>query len=170
MRQSDVRRTGNGKPPKKRPAKNRLERETARYFSSLTPEALAEERELGQGMAISAQEARALESSALMRPNSKAVVVPLLCEFWHEDGVWNGVARDLPVAVFGKTFELARKHLVEAVRGFMESVIKHGELAATLALLRKAERHGLSVDEIPVSRPFLKLSVEVRDRKSVAVA
>ncbi len=105
-----------------------------------------------------------------MRRNSKPVIVPILCEFWHEDGVWNGVARDLPVAIFGKTFELARKHMADGIRGFMQSAIKDGELPDVITRLRKAERQRLAVDKIPVSRPLLKMSIEVRNRKSVAVA
>ncbi len=105
-----------------------------------------------------------------MPRNSKPVVVPILCEFWHEDGVWNGVARDLPVAVFGRTFELARRHMNDAIRGFMQSVIKHGELEAVITQLRKAARQQLSIEKIPASRPLLKLSVEVRNQNSIAVA
>ena len=40
--------------------------------------------------------------------------MPVLCKFWQEDGVWNGSAQDLPVAVFGETIELLRIFSMEA--------------------------------------------------------
>ena len=33
---------------------------------------------------------------------SPTLALPVLGKFWYEDGVWNGVAEDMAVAVFGK--------------------------------------------------------------------
>src|SRR5208337_5472379 len=47
--------------------------------------------------------------------------IPVLCEFWEEDGVFNGVATQLPVAVFGKTHEEAVSNLTDAIIAHLEA-------------------------------------------------
>lgn len=45
----------------------------------------------------------------------------ILCKFWSEDGVWNGVSEDLPVAACGQTFEEARRNLSDALLCHLQS-------------------------------------------------
>src|SRR5580658_8238092 len=52
--------------------------------------------------------------------------VPILCKLWQEDDLWNGIALDLPVAVFGKTFEEAKRHLFEALDAHFETLREIG--------------------------------------------
>jgi predicted RNase H-like HicB family nuclease len=53
------------------------------------------------------------------------VEIPVLCRVWEEQGVFNGIAEDLPVAVFGKTHEEAQSNLRDAIISHLEAL---GEL------------------------------------------
>lgn len=98
------------------------------------------------------------------------ISLPILCEFWHEDDVWNGEAKDLPIAVFGDTFEEAQAHMRDAIQGHIESAIELGEFSEVLKSVSKAvSGRRLSIDDFQSSHPVVKMSVEVRD-KQVAVA
>ncbi len=52
--------------------------------------------------------------------------ISILCRFWSEDGVWNGLAKDLPVAAFGQTFEEARRNLSDALLSHLQSASELG--------------------------------------------
>lgn len=65
------------------------------------------------------------------------VIVPLLCRFWEEDGVWNGIAEDAAVAVFGETFEEARRNLRDAIECHLEAAVENGELKSIVDRLRQ---------------------------------
>jgi predicted RNase H-like HicB family nuclease len=54
---------------------------------------------------------------------SQVLEIPVLARLWWEDGVWNGEAIDLPIAVFGDTFEDAVAHLQDAVMSHLESLV-----------------------------------------------
>ncbi|MCU1310936.1 MAG: hypothetical protein JWO20_2061 [Candidatus Angelobacter sp.] len=103
-------------------------------------------------------------------PNVSSTSLPVLCEFWYEDDVWNGEAKDLPIAVFGNTFEEAQAHMRDAIQGHIESAIELGEFSEVLKTVSKAvSGRRLSIDDLQASHPVVKMSVEVKD-KQVAVA
>jgi len=52
---------------------------------------------------------------------SEQTSLPVLCRFWNEDGVWNGSAEDVAVAVFGQTLEEAINNLRAAVQNHFEA-------------------------------------------------
>jgi predicted RNase H-like HicB family nuclease len=60
------------------------------------------------------------------------LAIPILCRFWEEDGVWNAAAHDLPVAVFGKTLQQAKKHLNDALMAHFEALHELGKAQATI--------------------------------------
>ena len=62
---------------------------------------------------------------AFLRKKESAEVVvqvPVLCRIWEEQGVFNGIAEDLPVAVFGKTHEEAQSYLRDAIISHLEAL------------------------------------------------
>ena len=42
------------------------------------------------------------------------ICIPILVRIWHEDGVWNVSAFDLPIVIFDEDLEQARKYFGEA--------------------------------------------------------
>ena len=93
-------------------------------------------------------------------PSTRETIVPVLCRFWQEDDVWNGIAEDMAVAVFGETFEEARENLRSAIESHFASAIGTGELSSMLDHLQsRAFEYGfLSLSAIAPGSP---------DRKSV---
>jgi len=71
---------------------------------------------------------------SLFTKTRKVKQFPVLCNLWQEDGVWNGVADDLPVAVFGATFEEAQANLCQALMSHLEALQEVGKLEETVAL------------------------------------
>lgn len=98
-----------------------------------------------------------------------SVAVPILCKFRFEDGVWNGVAEDLPVAVFGNTFEEAKENLRSAIESHIESVLESGEVMPLIQHLQERGREYLSVDEISPGSPLVKMLVAMKNREIVSV-
>jgi predicted RNase H-like HicB family nuclease len=65
------------------------------------------------------------------KKSSEIVVeVPVLCRIWEEQGVFNGIAEDLPVAVFGKTLEEAQSNLRDAVISHFDALRELHKLQA----------------------------------------
>lgn len=100
-----------------------------------------------------------------MRGRKKAemqtVGFPVLCRFVEEGGVWNACAEHLPVAVFGDTFEEARKNLCHALTSHFQSVAEAGRTEELIALLyRRAEDH-LLVNEMGPDSVIGKMLVPV---------
>jgi len=82
--------------------------------------------------------------------------VPVLVRFWAEDGVWNASAMDIPVAVFGDTFEDARRNFEQALISHFEVLCEMDQMQQTVRiLLSKAKERG-SVDRIPARQMFEK--------------
>ena len=95
--------------------------------------------------------------------------ISILCRFWSEDGVWNGVAEDLPVAAFGQTFEEARSNLSDALLSHLQSASELGQLPEIIRHLQEREHDFLPVDEIPLNSPLLKMLVAMKDREFLAI-
>jgi hypothetical protein len=99
------------------------------------------------------------------------VEIPVLCRFWAEDGVWNGEAVDLPVAIFGETFELAQKHLFNAVISHLEALEEIGKLKETAERLRTcANQHCLSISDMRSNEPFVRFNAGIQDHRVFAIA
>ena len=92
--------------------------------------------------------------------------VSVLCKFWPEDGVWNGIAVDLPVAVFGETFEEAQRNLADALESHLSSVMQSEEGDRVLKDLQSRAREYLAIDEMPLDSPLLKMLVAVKGREN----
>jgi predicted RNase H-like HicB family nuclease len=54
-------------------------------------------------------------------------IVSILCKFWLEDQVWNGIAEHLPIAAFGHTFEEAKENLEGAILSHLEALRDAGK-------------------------------------------
>ena len=63
-----------------------------------------------------------------------SIEIPVLCKFWREDQVWNGIAEDIPVAIYGATFEQAQQHMQDAILGDLESLQQLNRLRETINL------------------------------------
>lgn len=101
--------------------------------------------------------------------SAASVSVPILCKFWREDDVWNGVAEDLPVAVFGATFEEAKDNMRSAIESHIESVAEGGDVAGLIRRLHEKSREYLPVDEISPGSPLVKMVVAMKNQEVVAV-
>ena len=55
--------------------------------------------------------------------SKNAMSVTVLCQYWEEDGVWNGVIKNLPIAVFGQTLEEAKDNLRDAFHSHMTAML-----------------------------------------------
>jgi predicted RNase H-like HicB family nuclease len=98
------------------------------------------------------------------------VEIPVLLRFWQDDGVWNGVAVDLPVAVFGSTFEDAAHNLQDAVISHLETLQEVGSLQDTIHLLRACARNQrLSIDEMAMNQPLVRFNAGLQDHQVVAI-
>ncbi len=51
-----------------------------------------------------------------------AAAVMVRCRFWKEDGIWNGSAKRLPIAVFGQTLEETKANMRDAFRSHIEAI------------------------------------------------
>ena len=93
--------------------------------------------------------------------------LPILCKLWSEDGVWNAIAADLPVAVFGATFEEAKENLEEALNDHIKALRKTGHIQDTIELLtHKAHEYGfLSFDDIGPDSALVKMLVSVQGQE-----
>ena len=63
-------------------------------------------------------------------------MIPVFCKIWEEDGVFNAVAEDLPIAVFGKTHEEAQKNLGDAILTHLEALMELRKLDEAIEHLR----------------------------------
>lgn len=101
----------------------------------------------------------------------KVFEIPVLCRLWEEDGVWNGEAVDLAVAVFGKTFEETQHNLADAIISHLETLQEIEQLKDTVHLLRTCARmRRVSVDEMPSNQAFWRFSAGLQDEHLVPIA
>lgn len=91
------------------------------------------------------------------------IAVPILCKFWLEDAVWNGIAADLAVAAFGSSFEEARDNLATALVSHFESVQEAGKIEQLIALLQEKARDYLPFAEVSPDSPLVKMLVAIKD-------
>lgn len=100
----------------------------------------------------------------------EAIEVPVFCKIWQEDGVFNGIANDLPIAVFGTTYEEAQKHLQEAIIGHLEALQELHQLDKTIAHLRECARDfSLTGEEFPRHESLYRFSAAVHDNHILAL-
>ena len=99
-----------------------------------------------------------------------SIEIPVLCKFWREDEVWNGVAEDLPVAVYGATFEQAQQHMQDAILSHLEALQQLNRLRETVSLLRKKSRErSLSEAEIPLNQSLVRMSATLHNNRLLAL-
>jgi len=97
--------------------------------------------------------------------------IPVLLRLWQEDKVWNGEAVDLPVAVFGETFEETASNLQTAVISHLEALQEIGKLKETADELRAgARKRRVSVNEMGSNQSFMKFNAGLQDERVVCIA
>lgn len=89
--------------------------------------------------------------------------VPVLVRFWEEDGVWNASAMDLSVAVFGDTFEEARRNFESAIKEHFELLCELKKMHATATRLLKAAEDRHFYDRIAPRQTFEKFIVDAQE-------
>ena len=57
--------------------------------------------------------------------------IPILVRIWHEDGVWNLSAFDLPIVVFDEDLEQARAYFGEAICSHFLTLNERSQLEKT---------------------------------------
>ena len=117
----------------------------------------------------SSNELRSEERAAVPHFHKEAnqmIRIPVLCKFWHEDGVWNGAAQDLAVAVFGTTFEEAQKNLSDAIFCHLEALQELNKIEPTIEYLQQRARDfNVSIEEIPSNRPIMRMDATLFDNQ-----
>jgi predicted RNase H-like HicB family nuclease len=108
----------------------------------------------------------------LRKKKSSEIVVeiPVLCRIWEEQGVFNGIAEDLPVAVFGKTHEEAQSNLKDAIISHLEALKELHKLQPVVEHLRSQAREThFSPRELPRGQSFFRFSAAVHDSQILAL-
>jgi len=104
------------------------------------------------------------------KPVRTVVEIPVLCRIWEEQGVFNGVAEHLPVAVFGKTYEEAQTNLKVAVLSHLEALREVHQLDAVVDQLRNQAREThFSPQELPRDQSFFRFSAAIHDSQILAL-
>jgi predicted RNase H-like HicB family nuclease len=104
------------------------------------------------------------------QPARTVVEVPVLCRIWEEQGVFNGIAEHLPVAVFGKTYEEVQNNLKDAILSQLEALREVHQLDAVVEHLRSqaGETH-FSRQELPRNESFFRFSAAIHDSQILAL-
>ena len=76
------------------------------------------------------------------------VKVPVLCRFWQEDGVWNGSAHDLPIAVCGDSLKEAQSNLDDAIISHLNSLERLGRIDPVINELMRLADERISRTEL----------------------
>jgi predicted RNase H-like HicB family nuclease len=96
----------------------------------------------------------------------QAIEIPILCNFWREDGVWNGEAVDLPVVVFGHSLEEAQKHLHNALLTHLDAEQQLGTIEKTIEYLRtRAKERCVSLEEMVPNRFLGRFNAALQDQR-----
>lgn len=75
--------------------------------------------------------------------------VPILVRLWQEDDVWNASAFDIPVVVFGHSFNEVRENFEEALDSHFDLLIEMGRARSTIEKLRRiADERGFYEERI----------------------
>jgi predicted RNase H-like HicB family nuclease len=100
----------------------------------------------------------------------ETVEIPILCRFSKEDDIWNGSAEDLPVAVFGNTFEETQRNLSDAIIAHLESLQEVGGLQATIEHLRScAKDRRFSLEDMTFDQPLVRFNAALQDHRITAL-
>ncbi len=99
-----------------------------------------------------------------------SIEIPVLCKFWQEENIWNGIAEDLPVAVFGATFEDVQRNMRDAILTHLDALQQFDRLMDTVKLLRKKSRERyLSEMDIPLNQTLMRMSATLYDNRVLAL-
>lgn len=99
-----------------------------------------------------------------------SIEIPVLCKFWREDEVWNGVAEDIPVAVYGATFEQAQQHMQDAILSHLETLQQLDRLRETINVLRRKSRErSLCEAEIPLNQSLVRMSATLHNEQLLSL-
>ncbi len=99
-----------------------------------------------------------------------SIEIPVLCKFWQEEDVWNGIAEDVPIAVFGRTFEQAQRHMRDAILAHLDALQQLDRLSETIKLLRRRSRERcLSEMAIPLNQTLMRMSATLYDNRLLAL-
>lgn len=97
--------------------------------------------------------------------------IPVLLRVWQEEGVWNGEAVDLPVAVFGDTFEETVRALHDAVISHLETLQEVGTLDETIHILRVcARQRRFTLDDMGSNQSLIRFTAGLENQRVVCIA
>lgn len=100
----------------------------------------------------------------------ETIQIPILCRFSKEDEIWNGSAEDLPVAVYGETFEEAQRNLSDAIIAHLESVQEVGNIKETIEHLRLcAKERRFSLEQMQFDQPLVRFNAALQDHRITAL-
>jgi predicted RNase H-like HicB family nuclease len=92
-----------------------------------------------------------------------AIEIPVLGKLWEEDGCGT-------VAVFGHTFEEAIGNLRDGIICHLTNLDQVGRLAEMAEQLRqRAKERSLTVSEMGLNAPMVKLSAAIKDHRIFAL-
>jgi predicted RNase H-like HicB family nuclease len=116
-------------------------------------------------------ERKGVDVAFLTKASARTVVeVPVFCRIWQEQGVFNGVAEHLPVAVFGKTYEEAQSNPKDAILSHLAALREVHQLDEVVEHLRSQARETqFSPRELPRDGSFFRFSAAIHDSRILAL-
>jgi hypothetical protein len=95
--------------------------------------------------------------------------IPILVRIWHEDGVWNLSAFDLPIVVFDEDLEQARAYFGEAICSHFLTLNERGKLEKTATeLLKIAQKRGFYEQRLQPRQMVERLDYSVQSHSLCA--
>ncbi|HUV95848.1 MAG TPA: hypothetical protein VMV98_00120, partial [Acidobacteriaceae bacterium] len=95
--------------------------------------------------------------------------IPILVRIWHEDGVWNLSAFDLPIVVFDEDLERARRYFEEATCSHFLTLMERGKLERTATeLLKIAKKRGFYEQRLQSRQLVERLDYSVKNHSLCA--
>ena len=97
----------------------------------------------------------------LLKSKKKEIQIFVLVKLWPEDGVWNASAMDIPVVVFGDSFEEAQSNFEEALKAHFDTLTDVNQVRKTIDRLTKAAQKRGFYDRIQPRETFEKFPVQL---------
>jgi hypothetical protein len=99
-----------------------------------------------------------------VRPRINSMCIPILVRIWHEDGVWNLSAFDLPIVVYDEDLEKARLYFGEAACSHFMTLKERGKLEKTaIELLKIARKRGFYEQRVQPRQLVERLDYSIKD-------
>lgn len=117
--------------------------------------------------AVSSAVKRALRITGAQK--KEPILIPFLVRTWHEDGVWNVSAFDLPIVAFDEDFEQAQKYFYDAACSHFMTLRELGKIDKVAhELIRIAKTRGFYEQRIQTRQLVQRIDYSAEDHSLCA--